>query len=82
MELPHTPAVQWTGYVITTIATMLGLFLILRPSKAIALQIQFYRTINWEMKPISMASEIRSTRVMGGMSFLLGMCALFFVFRS
>lgn len=55
----------------------LGLFLMLRPSRAIDLQKNFYRKINWNMEPINMALEIRNTQIMGGFSFFLSVVAAF-----
>jgi hypothetical protein len=39
--------------------------LIIRPSLAIEIQRRFYEKINWKIEPISMAKEIRNTRIMG-----------------
>ena len=48
-------------------STALGLFLILRPEKAIAFQTWFYLKINWRVEPVDMALELRNTRIMGAM---------------
>ena len=47
------------------VSIALGLFLILRPARAIEIQQQFYFKINWRMEPVNMALEIRNTRIMG-----------------
>jgi hypothetical protein len=46
-------------------ALALGLFLFLRPTRAIDAQCRFYEKINWRLEPISMEKEIRNTKVMG-----------------
>lgn len=60
-------------------AVIIGLFLYLKPSETIELQKKFYERINWRMEPISMAREIRNTKIMG--LFLLG-CALVIVISA
>ena len=42
-----------------------GLFLLFKPSSAIEIQRRFYEKINWRIEPVSMAGEIRNTRIMG-----------------
>lgn len=44
---------------------LIGLFLFLKPNSAIELQRQFYERINWRIEPISLAKEIRNTKIMG-----------------
>ncbi len=36
-----------------------------KPGLAIEIQRRFYERINWRIAPISMAREIRNTRIMG-----------------
>ena len=52
------------------ISVIIGLGLFLKPSRTIELQIKFYERINWRMEPVSMAKEIRNTKLMG--LFLMG----------
>jgi hypothetical protein len=47
-----------------------GLFLFLKPDRAIDIQKRFYEKINWRIEPISMEKEVRNTRIMG--LFLVG----------
>lgn len=42
-----------------------GIFLMRRPTDAFAMQKKFYRLINWNIEPVSLAKEIRNTRMMG-----------------
>lgn len=42
-----------------------GLFLLFKPGSAIELQRRFYEKINWRIEPVSMAKEIRNTKIMG-----------------
>lgn len=51
--------------VMALIGATIGLFLFLQPSRTIELQTKFYACINWRMEPISMAREIRNTKLMG-----------------
>ncbi len=44
---------------------MIGAVLIFKPALVIELQRSFYLLINWRIEPISMAKEIRNTRLMG-----------------
>lgn len=43
----------------------MGLFLYRNPIVAIEIQKKFYEKINWRMEPISLAKEIRNTKLMG-----------------
>ena len=61
--------------VICLLTLALGLFLMLKPSRAIDFQKNFYRTINWRMEPIDLALEIRNTQIMGGFSFFISLVA-------
>jgi hypothetical protein len=67
---------------IAIFGAVLGLFLLLRPAKAIDAQRRFYERINWRIEPVSMEKEIRNTRAMGLflmaavlISILLGICS-------
>ena len=50
---------------ISVISFVIGLFLIFKPASAIELQRRFHELINWRIEPISMAKEIRNTKLMG-----------------
>lgn len=54
----------------------LGIFIGLRPQKIIAIQKKFYSFINWNIEPVSLAKEIRNTRIMGMILivFVIGCC--------
>jgi len=54
---------------IVLIGCLLGVFLYTAPSMAIELQKKFYRSLNWNIEPISMEKEIKNTKRMG--SFLV-----------
>jgi len=47
------------------VSFVLGIFLIAKPEAALELQRRFYEKINWRLIPISLAKEIRNTRIMG-----------------
>jgi len=59
---------------ITINSVLIGFFLFLKPASAIRIQKRFYEKINWRIEPISMAKEIRNTKIMG--LFLLFMSFL------
>ena len=65
--------------VIFLCSVCLGIFLILKAPLAIKFQIWFYRKINWRIEPISMAREIRNTKIMGLLSILSAALALIYV---
>jgi len=50
---------------ISLASAVFSLILILKPDFCIEMQKKFYRSINWNMEPVSMAKEIRNTRMMG-----------------
>lgn len=54
----------------------LGLFLFLRPSKAIDMQRKFYEMINWRIEPISMEREVRNTKMMGALLIVVVLALL------
>jgi hypothetical protein len=57
----------------------MGIFLIVKPVKAIKIQKKFYESINWKMIPISFRKEIRHTQIMG-IAQLIGSSLVFFYF--
>ena len=64
------------------LALALGLFIYIKPERVIEFQRQFYRSINWNMEPISMAKEISNTRLMGlFLMFVVMWCAIYFFTR-
>lgn len=64
---------------VAVIAIAFGALVAWQPKKVIDLQIAFYRLINWRMEPISMAKEIRNTRIMGLSVLFLGIFAFIYV---
>ncbi|MDD5431725.1 MAG: hypothetical protein PHO70_01890 [Candidatus Omnitrophica bacterium] len=58
---------------------ILGVFLVAKPSLAIELQRRFYALINWRIEPISMKKEIRNTRLMGFLLFVVLIAAVLFL---
>jgi hypothetical protein len=44
---------------------IIGLSLFFKPSVVITIQKNFYARINWRIEPISMAKELRNTKIMG-----------------
>ncbi len=64
---------------IVIIAVLFGALLMWRPKKIIEIQIAIYRPLNWKIEPISMDKEIRNTRIMGTVVFILGIITLIYV---
>jgi hypothetical protein len=56
------------------VSLSIGALLFFKPFLAIHIQKKFYALINWNIEPISMLKEIRSTKIMG---LLLVIIALF-----
>ncbi|MGB2706220.1 MAG: hypothetical protein WBC74_05150 [Candidatus Omnitrophota bacterium] len=50
-----------------------------KPKKVIEIQIALYRPFNWKIEPISMEKEIRNTRIMGMVVFILGVISLVYI---
>jgi len=61
---------------IAVIAIAFGSLLAWKPKKIIDMQIALYRRLNWKIEPISMKKEIRNTRIMGLVVFVLGALSL------
>jgi len=51
--------------VLAFLSLLSGIFLLFKPARAIVIQQKFYTMINWKIEPISMAKEVRNTRIMG-----------------
>jgi len=58
---------------------LLGIFCVYRPEKAINMEQEFYRWINWDTKPISMNREVRNTVIMGILLILLTLPIAYYV---
>ena len=65
--------------VLIIIGMVLGIVLIWRPKRIIEIQIAFYRFFNWKVEPISMAKEIKITRIMGTTVLIIGIIALIYI---
>ncbi|MDP3142441.1 MAG: hypothetical protein Q8N14_00630 [Candidatus Omnitrophota bacterium] len=63
----------------TSLSIAAGLFLFLRPAKAIEIQVRFYEKINWRISPISLSREIRNTQLMGLFLILVSLSAVGYV---
>lgn len=64
---------------IIAIAMVFGALLMWKPKKVIEIQIALYRPFNWKIEPISMEKEIRNTRIMGMVVFILGVISLVYI---
>ena len=59
-----------------------GLIMFFKAGAVIELQRKFYEKINWRIEPISMAREIRNTRLMGLFLILAVPPAVIYVFSQ
>ncbi|MGE5279181.1 MAG: hypothetical protein ACM3L6_00345 [Deltaproteobacteria bacterium] len=64
------------GVSLSVVSLLAGAACLRSPRRVIAFQQAFYLRINWRMEPVSMAREIRNTRVMGAVLVVLGLAAL------
>lgn len=64
---------------IVIMAILLGIWLLWQPKRTIKMQVAFYRLINWKVEPISMAKEIRNTRIMGVAILIFAIISLLYV---
>lgn len=64
---------------VIAIAMVIGALILWQPKRAIAIQIAFYRLINWKMEPISMTKEIRNTRIMAAVILIFATAALIYI---
>lgn len=72
--------ISWPIFLLSSIICLfIGLFLLIKPESAIEIQRKFYEKINWKIEPISMAKEIRNTKLMGGFVIILNGAALIFI---
>lgn len=60
----------------------IGFFFVLKPQSAIEIQKKFYAKINWRMEPISLAKELRNTRIMGGLIIVMLIAMLVYLLTS
>ncbi len=51
--------------IVAFLSFVFGYWMLSSPQKIIKLQQKFYLLINWRMEPVSMAKEIRNTKIMG-----------------
>ncbi len=58
------------------ISAAVGIFMFFRPVAAIEVQRRFYEKINWRIEPISMAKEIRNTKIMGLFLVIISLAAV------
>ena len=69
----------WSQFILAVGGTVVGAYIFLRPQKCIDGQIAFYRRINWDIKPISMEREVRTTRYMGEFVLISGVLAIVYI---
>ena len=63
---------------IFVVSAMLGLWMFLKPARAIEVQRRFYLRINWRIEPVSMRNEIRNTKLMGVFLIILALAGTVF----
>ena len=67
------------GISLSLVSLLLGIFILLKPTQAIEIQIKFYKKINWNMKPVSMEKEIRNTKSFGVLLSIFAILAITYV---
>lgn len=67
--------------IISLLELAVGIASVLNPSLVISLQQAFYKKINWYIQPISIEREIRNTKFMGYVDFLMGLLIFFLAIR-
>ena len=60
----------------------IGSTMIIKPSLAIEIQKRFYARINWRIEPISMAKELRNTKLMGLLLLTFAIATLIFALTN
>jgi hypothetical protein len=66
-------------FVFIIIGVVFGVWLLWQPKKSIDMQIAFYRLINCKIETISLAREIRNTRIMGASLLIITLCTIIFL---
>ncbi|MDD5115998.1 MAG: hypothetical protein PHW98_02915 [Candidatus Omnitrophica bacterium] len=61
------------------ISLVTGLAMFFKAGAVIELQRRFYEKINWRIEPISMAREVRNTKLMGLLLSLAAPLAIFYI---
>lgn len=67
---------------IAVTAMVIGGLIAWKSKEIIAMQIAFYRLLNWDIKPIDMDKEIRNTRIMGMAVLILSIAAFMYIVIS
>ena len=74
--------IRYIQIVVFLFALTVGCFLLWQPQRAIAIQIAFYRLINWNIQPLSMKREIITTCIMGVCVLILALVAIGYVINK
>ena len=69
----YTDGILVLELIVAVNSFLIGLFCVYKPEKAIMMEQEFYRWLNWETRPISMKNEVRNTIIMGILLILLSL---------
>jgi hypothetical protein len=67
---------------LSTESILIGSLLFFKPSRAIELQRRFYEKINWRMEPINLPRELKSTKFMGLLLFVVGIATVVYILSA
>jgi hypothetical protein len=77
----NKPIFYYLGLFLALLSFFCGAFCFKYPQRAIAFQQYFYSKINWRIEPISVAKEIKNTRVMGIFLLILSLATFYLLIR-
>lgn len=68
--------------VVTGLILVFGILCAKAPERAIEMQRRFYAKINWQIKPISIKTELKNTRTMGiSMAVMAGITLILIILK-
>ena len=74
--------VSYIQITIMIIGMVFGILLMWQPRKLINIEIALYKAFDWELKPVSMERQVRNTRTMGVIVFVVALVLLILVYRN
>lgn len=77
----NTIIFHYFGLFMAGLSFCCGAFCFKYPERAIEFQQYFYSKINWRIEPISMAKEIRNTKIMGIFLLILSLATFYLLIR-
>lgn len=75
----YTNAILILELIVAVNSFLIGIFCVYKPERAINMEQEFYRWLNWETRPISMKNEVRNTVIMGILLVMLSLVIAYYV---